>query len=254
MTHKILHFVDFDVIPQTCNIYLGCSLITVYMSNYGAMECVYFKMDFWLPQSALWSIYFLLLFSLALLSPSILGMIPVTGKLWIIMMINYPPFKKILRIYVNYVYSFEYLWQIQSNWKAFSFLLLLLLIMKIFAISLLPWTVFSLSCFCPLSLSFPPFLLHIYSDGPVDTVILKNAFHFRALFFFLIVYIYNLANFFIIFHFSSLNFPFTCYMLELIFLSNSNLKKEKNSSGHNIKSKYVIFFLQKNYWKDLFTF
>lgn len=122
--------------------------------------------------------------------------------------------------------------------------------MKIFAISLFPWTVFSLSCLCPLSLSFPPFLLHIYCDGPVDTIILKNAFQST---FFFIVYIYNLAYLFIIFCFSSLNFHFTCCMLELILLSNSNLKKEGNSSEHNIKSKYVIFFiLQKNYWKDLY--
>lgn len=138
------------------------------------------------------------------------------------MMINLPSLKKkILRIYVNYVYLFEYLWQIQSNQKALFFFHHS--VMKIFAISLFPWTVFSLSCLCPSSLSFPPFLLHVYSDGPVDTVILKNAFHFRALFF--IVYVYNLAYLFIIFCFNSLNFHFTCCTLELIFLSNSHLKE-----------------------------
>lgn len=124
-------------------------------------------------------------------------------------------------------------------------------VMKISTISLFPWTVFFLSCLCPLSLSFPPFLLHIYSDGPVDTVILKNAFHFRALAVF-IVYVYNLAFLLIIFCFSSLNVHFTCCTLELIFLSSSTWRKnEANSSGHNIKSKYVIF-LSQNHWKNSF--
>lgn len=139
---------------------------------------------------------------------------------------------------------------IQNNWKTFFFFFAYRSVMKISTISFFPWTVFFLSCLCPLSLSFPPFLLHIYSDGPVDTVILKNAFHFRALAGF-IVYVYNLA-FFIIFCFSSLNFHFTCCTLELIFLSSSTWRKnDANSSGHNIKSKYVIFLSQSN-WKNSF--
>lgn len=117
-------------------------------------------------------------------------------------------------------------WNIFDEYKATERLLFVhLSVMQISTISLFPWTVFFLSCLCPLSLSFPPFLLHIYSDGPVATVILKNAFRFRALTVF-IVYVYNLVFLFIIFCFSSLNFHFTCCTLELIFLSSCNLKKE----------------------------
>lgn len=98
-------------------------------------------------------------------------------------------------------------------------------IMKICVISLFSWILFSRSCLCPLSVSFPPSLLHIRSDGPVDTIILKNVFHFRTLIFF-IVYVSNLANLFIIFPSNSHCFHFTCCTLQLALLCNSNLRKE----------------------------
>lgn len=50
-------------------------------------------------------------------------------------------------------------------------------IMKIFATCLFPWKVFSLSCRCPLSLSSPPFLLHIHSGGHGHS---KECFPFQS--------------------------------------------------------------------------
>lgn len=131
------------------------------------------------------------------LSLSILGMVPAIGRLWVIVVVNLTSFQKTIRN----IYIVSINWSIFDAYKATERLFLVHhSIMKISTVPLFPWTVFFLSCLCPLSLSFPPFLLHIYSDGPVDTVILKNAFHFRALTVF-IVYVYNLAFLFIIFLF-----------------------------------------------------
>jgi len=62
-------------------------------------------------------------------------------------------------------------------------------------------------------------------------------------FFFFIVYVYNLAYLFVIFCFSSLNFHFTCCTLELIFLSNSNVKKEWRKQQWTQHQKQIRDFL-----------
>lgn len=155
------------------------------------------------------------------------------------MMMNLTSLQKTIRN--TYIASIN--WNIFDEYKATERLFFVhRSVMKISTISLFPRTVFFLSCLCPLSLSFPPFLLHIYSDGPVDTVILKNAFHFRALTVF-IVYVYNLAFLFIIFCFSSLNFHFTCCTLELIFLSSCSLKKGSRKQQWTQHQKQIGGFL-----------
>lgn len=210
-----------------------------YVPTCGALDCIQFNRDFWLPKTAVGAICFLLLSPLALLSTSILGRVPsVDFELgwWLIC----PPFNKYIYWEPKYLLSVR--WNILDKHKATKRLFSSLFCNEDLCDSLFAWILFSFSCLCPLSVSFPPSLLHIYSDGPVDTIILKNVFHFRALIFF-IVYVSNLANF-IIFCSNSHCFHFTCCTLQLALLCNSNLRKEwKKQPWQNIKNKYMLFLL-----------